>query len=183
MVSNPFIASFEPNNEREFSEFATWKSTGGQWRQLSGNFRELGYSIEWHDFVAEADLSWSRSFHPEGLEICLNASGRAEVRAGKQTLKLDGVTAGFYGQRRSGLKAVRRGGDRHRFITIELSLPFLESQVSLEAKGLHPCLNRLLTQDSRGNATVSESFRLSSAQQEMLASLQNPPVSSAGRSM
>jgi AraC-like DNA-binding protein len=183
MTSAAPVSKTRSNGEYAFTEQPAWKSAGGEWRQLSGNFREVGYSIEWHDFVAEADLNWSRSFHPEGLEICLNASGSAEVRAGKHTLKLDGVTAGFYGQRRSGLKAVRRGGDRHRFITIELSLPFLESQVSLQANGLHPGLNRLLRHDSRINATVSESFRLSSAQQEMVASLQHPPVNSAGRRM
>jgi AraC-like DNA-binding protein len=175
------VSTARSNGEYAFTEHAAWKSAGGEWRQLSGNFREVGYSIEWHDFLADTDLDWSRSFHPEGLEICLNASGSAEVRAGKHALKLDGVTTGFYGQRTSRLKAVRRGGERHRFITIELSLPFLESQISPQASGLHPCLARLLSDGSRTGAAVSESFRLTSAQQEMVASLQHPPVNSAGR--
>jgi len=171
------------NGENTFTEQAAWESVGGEWRQLSGNFRECGYSIEWHDFEADTDFDWSRSFHPEGLEICLNASGSAEVRAGTNALRLDGLTGGFYAQRRSRLKAVRHSGERHRFITIELSLPFLESQTLQDTTGLHPSLNRLLKHGSSINASVSESFRLSSAQQEILASLQQPPVNSAGRRM
>jgi len=183
MTNSVSVATTRSNSERTFTEHSVWKSAGGEWRQLSGNFRELGYSIEWHDFLAETDLDWSRSFHPKGLEICLNISGNAEVRTGKQALNLDGGTAGFYAQKRSGLKAFRRGGDQHRFITIEFSLPFLASQVSLEANGLHPSLNRVMKHGSHINASVSESFRLSSAQQEMVASLQHPPVSLAGRGM
>jgi AraC-like DNA-binding protein len=177
------VSSTRLNREYTFTQQSAWKSTGQGWRQLGGNFLEFGYSIECHDFIAEADLDWSRSFHPEGLEICLNTSGGGEVRAGKQTLKLEGLTAGFYMQRRSGLKAVRHGGDRHRFVTIELSLPFLRSQIAPEETGLHPRVSRLLDGGSRTNATVSEAFRLSSAQQEMVASLRHPPVNLAGRRM
>jgi AraC-like DNA-binding protein len=133
--------------------------------------------------MAQADLDWSRSFHPGGLEICLNVSGNGEVRAGRHALELDRVTAGFYAQRVSGLKGVRRGGDRHQFITIELSLPFLKSQVATAANGLHPCLSGLLSHGSRTGAAVSESFRLSSAQQELVASLRHPPVYSAAQKM
>ena len=166
-----------------FSESAAWNCAGPGWRQLYGNFRELGYSIEWHDFKAESDFDWSKSFHPDGLEICLNASGSGEVSAGNETLILNGVTAGFYAQRRCGLQAVRHGGEQHRFITLELSLPFLESRVLPEANGLHPGLSRLLKPASRTKATVSESFALSSAQQEMIAVLPYPPVNAGGVGM
>jgi len=181
MASSGLFLTRKRDAGHNFSESRAWGSARGEWRQLSGNFREAGYSIEWHDFVAEADLDWSKSFHPEGLEICLNVSGNGEVRTGKQALELGGVTAGFYAQRGAGLKAVRRGGDRHRFITVELSFPFLELHVSPEPTGLHPCLGRLLTRGSRTKATVSKPVRLTSAQQELVASLQHPPVYLAGR--
>src|SRR6516225_9243805 len=99
MPSTSQISTNRSTSERTFTEYDSWRSTGGGWRQLSGNFHESGYSIEWHDFVAQADIDWSRSFHPEGLEICLNASGNGKVRAGRNELQLDGVTAGFYAQR------------------------------------------------------------------------------------
>ena len=113
---------------------------GPGWRQLSGSFRQQGYSLEWHDFIAEADLDWSRSFHPEGLEICLNLAGRAEVRGGSSALQLGACTAGFYAQTGPRLKAFRHGGERHQFITVEMSLRFLKARAPGPAKGLHPSL-------------------------------------------
>src|SRR5689334_19740561 len=104
MTSNALFATSHANAEPTFSESAAWKSTCGEWRQLSGNFRERGYSVEWHDFNTEADLDWSQSFHPAGLEICFNLSGTGEVRAGSQTLELGKATGGFYAQRGPGLK-------------------------------------------------------------------------------
>jgi hypothetical protein len=50
-----------------FSEAPASESVGSGWRQLSGGFRLQGYSLEWHDFLADGDLDWSRSFHPEEL--------------------------------------------------------------------------------------------------------------------
>src|SRR5690348_16485630 len=99
MTSAVTASTGRSNGERTFTEHGAWKSAGGEWRQLSGNFRERGYSIEWHDFQADADFDWSQSFHPQGLEICLNILGNAEVRTGKNALSLDGGTAGFYAQR------------------------------------------------------------------------------------
>src|SRR5215469_12160698 len=84
-------------------ETLVWESVDGQWHQLGGGFKRFGYSIEWHDFVTERDLDWSRSFHQGGLEICLNISGKGEVRAERHMLELGRTTAGFYVQRRGGL--------------------------------------------------------------------------------
>src|SRR5277367_6096236 len=114
----------EQRDKPVFSEATAWEGVGEGWRQLHGNFRELGYSIEWHDFSAKRDLEWSRSFHPGSLEICLNVAGRGQVRAGRRSLELGASTAGFYAQNESRLTAVRCGGERHQFVTIEFSLPF-----------------------------------------------------------
>ena len=84
-----------------FTEAPAWESVGNGWRQLYGNFRDFGYSIEWHDFTARRDLDWSRSFHPGSLEICLNVAGHGEVRAGRHSLELAASTAGFYAQNES----------------------------------------------------------------------------------
>ena len=35
-----------------FSDSEVWAGVGDGWRHLHGRFRELGYSIEWHDFEA-----------------------------------------------------------------------------------------------------------------------------------
>jgi hypothetical protein len=96
-----------------FTEATAWKSVGPGWRQLSGNFRDLGYSIEWHDFVTDEDFDWSSSFHPGGLEICLNLAGHAEVCGGSSALQLGACTAGFYAQEAPRLKARRQAASIH----------------------------------------------------------------------
>ena len=61
------------------SESAMWRAIGSGWRQLFGDFRGLGVSFEWHEFTPRENLDWSRSFHPESLELCLNLAGNGEV--------------------------------------------------------------------------------------------------------
>jgi hypothetical protein len=132
---------------------------GKGWRHLHGGFRERGYSIEWHDFATEQDFDWSRSFHPGGVEICLNLAGRGEVQSGNHSLEFVPFTAGFYAQNNARLSALRRGGERHQFITIELSLPFLESHVAGTGQGLHPRLRNVVAGDLRATTAVSEPSR------------------------
>jgi AraC-like DNA-binding protein len=148
---------------------------------LHGSFRDLGYSIEWHDFTTKRDLDWSRSFHPNSLEVCLNVSGRGEVQAGRRSLELGLSTAGFYAQNESRLTAMRRGGERHQFITIELSLPFLERHAPPGERGVNPRLSRVFGSGGRDTAIVSEPIRLTSEYQQMIMSLRRPPVYAAAQ--
>ena len=165
----------------DFSETEVWKPFGHGWRKLHGGFREAGYSVEWHDFTATDALDWSRTFHPGSVEICLNLSGHAEVRANGDTLELGPLTAGFYAQNSSGLAASRRDGERHQFITVELSLPFLERHVVAGEGGLHPRLSRFLARRNGGPAMVSEAIRLNHEQQQLVSSLRTPPVFQAAQ--
>lgn len=167
--------------ETGFSEVGAWEAVGSGWRQLSGSFWELGYSIEGHDFEVQHDLDWTRSFHPAGLEICLNIAGHAQVQVDGSSLELGSCSAGFYAQRKSGLKGLRRGGERHQFFTIELSLPSLKSIASSRVGGLHPRVAPLLADNPRLNAVVSEPVRLSSEQQQVALSLGRPPVYQAAQ--
>src|SRR5665213_4227661 len=80
----------------DFSEMNVWKPFGHGWRKLHGHFRDAGYSVEWHDFTTADPLDWSKTFHPGSLEICLNLSGQADVRAADETLELGPLMAGFY---------------------------------------------------------------------------------------
>jgi AraC-like DNA-binding protein len=167
-----------------FSEAGAWGTVGGGWCHLHGGFREFGYSIEWHDFQTERDLDWWRSFHPGGLEICLNLAGWGEVQAGDRTLALAPSTAGFYAQSGPRLWGVRRGGQRHRFITVEMSLEFLRARAPGPAKGLHPSLASWFSEKGgRPFAAVSEPVRLSGEQQQVVGSLRQPPVYAAAQPM
>jgi AraC-like DNA-binding protein len=164
-----------------FSELDVWKPFGHGWRKLHGSFRDAGYSVEWHDFTTPAPLDWARTFHPGSLEICLNLSGNADVRAGTETLELTPLTAGFYAQNDSSLTASRRGGERHQFITIELSLPFLEHHLAGGEAGLHPRVSRFLARRDRATGMVSETIRLSNDQQQLVLSFRHPPVFQAAQ--
>ena len=170
-----------PRDNRRFSEAPAWESVGSGWRQLHGNFRDLGYSIEWHDFTARHDLDWSRSFHPGSLEICLNVTGNGEVRAGRRSLELASSTSGFYAQNDSRLTALRRGGERHQFITIELSLLFLERHLMPGEKGMNPRVGKVFARAAREAAAVSEPVRLTSEHQQLVMSLRHPPVFAAAQ--
>ena len=68
VAKNPGIRENLP-----FAEAEAWHAVGQGWRQLFGSFGDLGFSFEWHDFLLEETLDWSRSFHPDSLEICLKA--------------------------------------------------------------------------------------------------------------
>jgi AraC-like DNA-binding protein len=164
-----------------FSEMDVWKPFGQGWRRLHGGLRHTGYSVEWHDFTTAEPLDWARSFHPGSLEICLNLSGNAGVRAAGQTLELAPLTAGFYAQHDSSLTASRRGGERHQFITVELSLPFLERHLAAGERGLQPRLSRFLDGQERAPGMVSDPIRLSHDQQQLVLSFRRPPVFQAAQ--
>lgn len=155
---------------------------GKGWHHLHGSFRELGYSLEWHDFSAESDFDWSRSFHPGSVEICLNLSGRAEVQAGRNTLALAPQSAGFYAQTDAGLRGVRRAGERHQFITIELSRDFVRRHIPTSETNVHPQLASFVSRSTRGvRSAVSEPVHLSSDHRAMVMSLRKPPVFAAAQ--
>ena len=170
-----------PKRARTFSEAAAWQSVGEGWRPLSGSFRDLGYSVEWHDFTADRNLDWSPSFHPGGVEICLNLAGRGEVTAGDRQLDLAPLTAGFYFQNKSQLKGLRTGGERHQFLTVELSFGFLAQHIEPKESGLHPALKNLF--NGKTNTEVSEPIRLTNEHQQLALNLSRPPVSAAAQRM
>jgi len=163
----------------DFTELAAWADVGEGWRHLHGSFGELGYSLEWHDFTCEEEFDWARSFHPEGIEICLNLAGHGTVRSGGKTLELAPLTAGFYLQSDSQLTATRRAGERHQFITLELSHEFIRHHLPLSDDGHHPALRQYLL--GKTEAAVSQPIRLTGDYQQMVMSLRRPPVYAAAQ--
>jgi len=159
-----------------FSESEVWKPFAPGWRKLHGGFRESGYSVEWHDFTPASDMDWAKAFHPGALEICLNLSGTGDVAASDGKLELEPLTAGFYAQNKMSLTGRRRAGERHQFITIELSRRFLDRHLEPEEGGLHPGVGRFLAGGARAPGMVSEAIRLDNHQQELVMSLRQPPV-------
>ena len=180
MPLRPDLATDGPDGNSEvFSESDAWASVGDGWRRLHGGFRSLGFSIEWHDFSAAEELDWAQSFHPGGVEICLNLSGHGWVGDGVRRLELPPMTAGFYAQGAEPLNAARRGGERHQFITVELSKDFLSQHLSAADTQLHTRLADLV--EGKMASHVSDPIRLANEQQQIIASMRRPPVHEAAQ--
>lgn len=158
-----------------FSEAKAWNVIGAGWRPLFGSFRRLGFSFEWHDFTAERDLDWSRSFHPGGLELCLNLDGNAEIVSPGQTVQLPPRTQTFYFQAEPPLRATRRAGERHRFITVEFSPEFVRTQFDALAEQMHP-LVRAVALTPPPASQVSPAERMGTIQLQLMESLRHCPV-------
>lgn len=169
--------------ETQSSEAITGDTGNEGRRALGGDISEQGYRVEWHDFSTQSDVDWSRRFHPDSLGICLNVAGRASVQSGRASLELRPSTAGYYFQAGSKLTALRRGGDRHQFVTIEFSLAYLQRQALFGESGMDPRLNRVLRNTPREQASVSEPTRLTSEQQQMVMNFRRPPVYAAAQKL
>lgn len=165
-----------PSVERD-----VWRNVGGEWRQLYGDFRGRGVSIEHHRFQVATELDWARSFHADSLEICFNLQGGAELHPGGdlapaalRTRSMAGYTTG----RGPGLHARRFAHDQHHFVTLELSRTFLAAQLGKAAPvaGLRAPVRRYLEggDDSPAVAFVEP---MPIAVQNAARALIDPPVS------
>src|SRR5829696_2797336 len=103
---------------RRPEESDVWESVSGAWRPLFGSYFQRGISIEWHDFQIASDMDWAPSFHPGSLEICLNFSGSARLRAGRDEVDLAAGNFALYSAEPRQLQARRMAWSIHRFITI-----------------------------------------------------------------
>lgn len=163
-----------------FSEAATWRQLHEGWRQIHGSFLEQGVSIEWHDFLPATAIEWSRSFHPDSLELCLNLAGQGSVRHQEGVLEFEPLTAAFYSPGRNALQAWRSSGQQHRFVTIEFSASFLRQQLAACDGALHPLVEGCVLHDPPP-AGLGEIHRLTTEQEQLIAQLLHPPVSQGAR--
>jgi len=158
------------------TEASLWQSFGQGWRQLYGNFYELGVSIEWHDFSlnAKGSFDWSRSFHPGSLELCLNLAGRGAITNADSTLNFEPLTAGFYAPGQNALRARRQPGEQHRFVTIEFAPSFLRNHLSQCDGALHGLVEKsvLFTTPPAG---LGEIRPLTAEQEQLTSQLLHPP--------
>ena len=102
--------------------------------------------MEWHDFEIESPLEWSRSFHADSLELCLNFAGDGRVRRQANEMAFGPLSAGFYLPSKGGLQANRSGGQRHRFLTVEFSAGFLREKLLAHDGALNSLRGRIAAQ-------------------------------------
>jgi AraC-like DNA-binding protein len=158
-----------------FTERPVWRTVGDGWRHLHGNVRGAGVSFEWHDFKANAEFDWGKSFHPGSIEVCLNLAGAGRVNFKQQEAAFTPLTAGFYRRGEQELRATRNANQRHQFLTIEMSFEFLRRHLSEYVTSLHPLVREVVSGPSAKSAVVPPT-RLTSRQQQLLASLREAPV-------
>lgn len=163
-----------------FSEAGAWRDVGAGWQKLFGSFRGVGYTLEWHDFLAKRELDWASSFHPNCVELCLNLEGRGFVESNGSRSEFVPNTAGFYHRRKEPLLAKRAAGERHQFLTVEFSLPFLTKHLAEAKDMLHPIVRAAMEGATHEHATGS-TVRLTAPQLQLISTLRQPPVYAAAQ--
>jgi len=158
-----------------FAEAPAWHAVGAGWRPLFGSFKDLGFSFEWHDFLVAEDFQWWRSFHPKSVELCLNLEGIGCLRNGKQEVELGPRSFVFYYQGEPGLNAVRRGGQKHRFITVEFSPDFLREHFGAQKENLEPMIQQVVS-GTASSAIIGAPERLSTLHLQLVETFQQCPV-------
>lgn len=159
----------------DMAEARVWDALGGGWHCLYGCYCQCGVSIEWHDFTCSEPRDWSRSFHPDSVEICLNISGRARLTCGQNSALLGPMTAGLYHAAEGELAAWRLPGERHQFLTLEYSRACLERHVQGHELALHPAL-RAVVHRQKGVPHIAGVFRLTVGMRKSIEAFRNPPV-------
>ena len=163
-----------------FSEAGAWRNVGAGWQRVFGSFRGTGYSIEWHDFLAHHEFDWAPSFHPECVELCLNLDGRGFVEGKRARAEFAPNTAGFYCRQQEPLTAKRAAGERHQFLTVEFSCPFLTKHLA-ETKGmLHPVV-RAAVEGCPCEHVTGATVRLTAQQLQIISTLRQPPIYAAAQ--
>ena len=174
----------DPHNLRPaaapFTEAGAWSGVGAGWQPLFGNFRGAGFSVEWHDFFAKREFDWAASFHPGGVELCLNLGGHGFVESGGQRTEFAPNTAGFYHRKDEPLTARRAAGEQHQFLTVEFSSPFLAKHLAGMEATLHP-LVRAAVADGPCDFVSGTTVRLNAGQQQLITTLRQPPVYAAAQ--
>ncbi len=150
------------------------------WCPLFAGFRERGFSVEWHDFECPFRLDWARSFHPRSLEICLNLAGTGWLGGGPDPVEVRSRSAVYYYRGVQPLPAWRAAGERHQFLTIELSREFVENRVAAHSATAVPALQRLLSGAAEKSA-VADVTELSPEAERLVWALRQPPVRQGAR--
>jgi AraC-like DNA-binding protein len=158
-----------------FSETEAWRDVGAGWQRLFGSFHGVGYSIEWHDFFARREFDWAASFHPGCVELCLNLEGRGFVEGSGGRTEFEPNTAGFYHRDKEPLTARRARGERHQFLTVEFSCPFLAKHLAGAESMLHPIV-RAAVEGCPCQLVSGSTTKLTAGQQQIISTLRQPPV-------
>ncbi len=165
-----------------FTERPFWAALPGAWHPLCGSFSGMGWSFEWHDFESATRVEWGKSFHPQGLEVCLNLAGTGRLVTRKGELDVRPESAALYLCGEAPVNAWREAGQRHQFLTAEFSVDFLRRNLPRGIGQVRPFVQRILDA-KKPAAAVEASLPLTPRLRLLVAALRSPPVSGAARTM
>lgn len=165
----------------KFAEAPVWDKVDGDWKPVHGGFVRSGISVEWHDFDCEKPLAWHESFHPESLEICLNIAGCGSVGTERDRQIVNPQSVHFYINDDTDILADRHAGQKHRFATIEISRPWLATQVENLDATLVPSARAFLENSKPSHTAVSLPMPMGLL--ETARQLATPPVQGPARTM
>ena len=156
---------------------------GAGWQKIFGSFKGMGYSIEWHEFHTVEEFDWGPSFHPVvEWNLCLNLDGTGYVEGAGFRQELSPKMAGFYRRLEDPLLARRQAGQRHEFLTVEFSNEFLARHLSGTQAKLHPLVCAAM-ENRTAPCGPAPATRLTADQQQLVATLRQPPVYAAAQSL
>ena len=165
-----------------FSEQPFWVALPGAWHPLCGSFGGMGWSFEWHDFESATRVDWGNSFHPQGLEVCLNLAGTGRLVTNKGDLDVRPETAALYFAGDAPVNAWREAGQRHQFLTAEFSVDFLRRNLPRGMGQVRPFVQHIL--DAKKPVSALDTGQpLTPRLRLLVAALRSPPVSGAARTM
>jgi AraC family transcriptional regulator len=179
-TKNPPRTGGSPNRTAPFTEAHAWKTLPGGWRPLYGNFSQLGFSIEWHDFDCAKAIEWDQSFHPDGVEICLNLAGHGRLAFNGTQMDLPPLSHTYYYRGSEPLRAWRLPSGRHQFLTVELARDFAARHLEGREAVLAPAVREVLRGEV-GESRLATVDNLTLEQQQFVTSLRHPPVSVAAQ--
>src|SRR5437660_9431805 len=168
VTSTPLLAQRQrvPGRQTHVAAPEKWIENQTGPRLLHGGFNEYGFSIEGYDFECPGTVDWSRSFHADSLELCLNLEGEGSVGHKADVLQFGTRTAAFFLPGKAAVEACRAPNQRHRFMTIGFSAQFLREHLSKFDGALHPLVERLVQGRCR-RAGLGEIHHLTTEQESL----------------
>lgn len=158
---------------------AFWESIGPRsWRPLYED-PERGFSVEWHDFKATTSIDWGLTLQPDTLKICFNQEGSAQLSQPFGRLAFHRSSIAYFRVHRKN-EATRLVAQRHRFLTVTLTLSFARTHLAAQRASLSPGLSDLIFHEeppSESRTPISLTARpMRQAEQELSKALLNPTV-------
>lgn len=156
-------------------ESAVWEGVDGEWTSLFGSYEVQGVCLEWHDFNIREHLAWAESFHPGSLEICLNLTGQAVMGKSPAQVLEPGMVALYSADMLT--EALRCGGQRHSFVTIEVGPDWLAKVFTENLEKLRPLVREFLKGKKSRNSL--EFGRMNPWLVDWVQQIRHPPVPGA----